>query len=145
MLASLLASLVSGHTATAFANAKKAFVAYVLAFAAAVFGAVFLVVALYVWAAQRYGSLDAAIWIGVAFLVLAAIIVGIHKLAASIRARREARRRKADFTAAGVAATVAVLPSLMRRKRGAALLLAPVVGLAAYVAYRLTSNSDPED
>ena len=52
------------------------------------------------------------------FVVLAILILIVHRLTAGVRARRAADRRKADLTAVGVAAALAVLPGLLRGKGG---------------------------
>ena len=143
MLASLLAGLVSSRTASVVQRARRAAVAYVLAGLAAFCGTIFLVVGLFIWASERYGDLESALGIGVGFLFIAGMILIIHRIASGIRASREARRRKSDMTAAGVATAIALLPTLLRGKGGLGLLLGPAAALLAYAIYR--ENAGPND
>lgn len=145
MLARLLASFASGETVIAVRRARRALVAYVMAAVAALCGVGFLIGAFYIWASERYGPIEAALWIGGGFVALAIVIVAVHRLAGGIRARRTADRRKADLTAVGVAAALAVLPSLLRGRAGLGMLLAPAIALAAYAIYRENSKPKPRD
>ena len=145
MLASLIASIASGQTAAAVIRARRAAVAYAMAGLAMLCGAGFLLFALYIWAAHRYGPLEAALGMGGSFIVLAGIILVVHRIASAARARREAERRKSDLTAVGVAAALAFLPGLLRSKAGLGALLAPAVALAAYAIYRENSLRDDPD
>src|SRR3990170_1165178 len=142
MLASLIASLASGETMVAMRRARRAAITYVLAGIAGLVGVGFLVGALYMWLSERYGRLETAIGFGVGFIVLAALILLVHRLTATSRARRAAERRKADLTAMGVAAALAALPGLMRSRAGLGTLLAPALAVVVYAIYR--ENSKPE-
>ncbi len=143
MFASLIAGIASNRAAVAVRRARRAAIAYAMAALAALCGAVFLIVALYVWAAGRYGPVEAALGIGGGFLVLAALIVILHRMTGGIRRKREVQRRKIDMNAAGVATAVALLPTLLRSKAGIGALLVPAVAFAAYAIYR--ENSGPKD
>jgi undecaprenyl pyrophosphate phosphatase UppP len=143
MLASLVASIASGQTVAAVKRARRAAIAYAIAALAFACGAGFLLAAFYIWAAQRYGAIEAALGIGGSFIVLAGIILIAHRIAASARARREAVQRKSDLAAVGVATALALLPGLFRGKARLGVLLGPVVALAAYAIYR--ENSGPDD
>ena len=105
----------------------------------------FFIGAFYIWAAERYGPIEAALWIGGGFVALAILILIVHRLMAGLRARRAADRRKADLTAVGVAAALAVLPSLLRGKASLGVLLAPAIALAALAIYRENSRPPPTD
>jgi undecaprenyl pyrophosphate phosphatase UppP len=145
MLASLIASLASGETLIAVRRARRAAIAYFLAALATLCGFGFFVAALYIWAAQRYGLIEAALWMGGGFIVLALIILIGHRVTAGAQARRAADRRKADLTAVGVATALAVLPGLFRVRGGLGVLLAPAIGLVAYAIYRENSKPGPTD
>lgn len=146
MLASLIASVVSGQTEAVVNRTRRALVAYILAALAVTCGLGFLLAALYIWLAARYGSIEAALGMGVAFMIVAGLIVVGHRVAATVRARRAAERRKADLSAVGVATAVALLPALLRSKAGLGVLLGPAVALAIYAIYRENSKPvDPED
>lgn len=143
MLASLLAGLVSGETALAVRRARRSAIAYAVAGFFGLCGVGFLVVALYLWAAVRYGAIEAALAIGGGFLLLAIIVLLVHRLTAGSRRRRAAERRRSDVTALGVAAGLTVLPTLLRGRGGLGLLLAPAAALAAYAIYRENTRKRP--
>lgn len=116
---------------------------YGLAAILALSGIGFLIGAAYIWLAARYGPLATSLGFGLGFLVLAALIVLIDRLTTGMRARRRARRRKADMTALGVTAALALLPALAKSKGGMA--LAPVIALVAYAVYRENMGSGPRN
>ncbi|TJV06604.1 MAG: hypothetical protein E5Y12_04260 [Mesorhizobium sp.] len=147
LLASLLSGFASGETMAALRRARTAAIVYALAALAALCGLGFLVGAAYIWAAARYGSLAAALGFGVGFLVVAGLVLLIHRLMSGARARRAAKRRKTDMKAIGVTAALALLPTLLKGtgglkgKGGLGIILGPAVALAAYAIYR--ENSKP--
>lgn len=143
MLASLISGLASGETVAAIRRARTAAIVYMLATLAALCGLGFLVGAAYIWTAIRYGSFAAASGFGAGFLVLAGLILLIYQISAGSRARRRAQRRNADLKAIGIAAALAVLPTLLKGKGGLGVLLGPAVALAAYAIYR--ENVKPDD
>ena len=143
LLASLLSGFASGETVAAIRRARTAAIVYTLAALAAFCGLGFLVGAAYIWAAARYGSFAAALGFGVGFLVIAGLVLLIHRLMSGARARRAARRRNADMKALGITAAIAVLPTLLKGKGGLGVILGPAVALAAYAIYR--ENVKPED
>ena len=143
MLASLIASIASSETGYVIRRARGAVIAYVAAALLGLCGLGFLVGAAFVWAAQRYGTLEAAIGFGIGFLVLAAVILLVHRLASVARAREDKRRRRADLAALGMSAVLAALPTLLRSKGGIGAVLGPAVALAAYAIYR--ENRKPDD
>jgi hypothetical protein len=143
LLASLLSGFASGETVAAIRRARTAAIVYVLAALAAFCGLGFLVGAAYIWAAARYGSFAAALGFGVGFLVIAGLVLLVHRLMSGARARRAARRRNADMKALGITAAIAVLPTLLKGKGGLGVILGPAVALAAYAIYR--ENVKPDD
>lgn len=143
LLASLLSGFASGETVAAIRRARTAAIVYTLAALAAFCGLGFLVGAAYIWAAARYGSFAAALGFGVCFLVIAGLVLLVHRLMSGARARRTARRRNADMKALGITAAIAVLPTLLKGKGGLGVILGPAVALAAYAIYR--ENVKPDD
>jgi ABC-type uncharacterized transport system permease subunit len=139
MLASLIASFASGEVMNVVRRAKSAAIAYLLASVFALVGIGFLIGALFTWAARRFGTIEAAIGFGVAFFLIAIVVLLVHSIASRSRARRT-RRRSVDLaTVAGVAA-VSVLPVLLKSRAG---LVAPLVALAAYAIYRENRKDKP--
>jgi hypothetical protein len=141
-LGSLIAGLASGETAAIVRRARWAALVYAVAGLAGLCGIGFLIGACYIWTSRHYGSLHAAFGFGIGFLALAGLVVLIFRLSARLRARKRAKQRRSDMTAIGVTAALAVLPSLLRGKRGIGLLVAPAVALAAYAIYR--ENNEPD-
>ncbi|MER8490688.1 hypothetical protein NKI51_18610 [Mesorhizobium australicum] len=146
LLASLLSGFASGETVAALRRARTAAIVYTLAALAAFCGIGFLIGAAYIWTSARYGSLAAALGFGVGFLVIAGLVLLIHRLMSGTRIRREARRRKTDMKAIGITAALAVLPTLLKGglkgKGGLGIIVGPAVALAAYAIYRENVKSD---
>jgi hypothetical protein len=135
MLATLIASVLSGEASDAFARSRRAFVAYALAALLALVGVGFLVGAFYIVLARRVGSLEASLWLGGGAIALSLVIVVFHKIIASVRARRTARRRRTEITAVASAAAIATLPALLGKGRGM-VLLAPALAAIGYAIWR---------
>ena len=106
-LATLIASIASGEAADAAGRARRAVVAYAMAGLLAFAGLVFLTVAGFIALADRIGPLAAALWMGGGFLLVALVIVLVHRIAASMRARSAARRRRSEASAMASAAAIA--------------------------------------
>lgn len=139
-LASLLISLVTGEAGTAARHIRGAAIAYGLTLLAALTGVSFLLLAAYLWAATRFGAINAALGFGAGFLVLAGIVLLVYRVTARKRARRRAERRKSDLTALAIAAGFAALPELLRSKNGLSVLLGPLAAFLAYAVYRENSG-----
>jgi uncharacterized membrane protein (DUF485 family) len=143
MLASLIGAFISGEAMNVARRAKAAAIAYVLAAILFLAGLAFLVGAGYVAAARHFGSISAAVGFGVGFLVLGAIVLGIHAITASAR-RRQKNRRGIDLAAIAGAAAVSGLPLLFKRG-GLAGLMAPLLALLAFAVYRENRSEPPDD
>jgi hypothetical protein len=143
MLASLIAGLATGETLAALRRVRRAAVAYLLAGVLAFFGVIFLLVAGTIWAARRYGAIEATLGIGAAFLLLSIVIVVVHKITSRVRAKAAVRQRNRDFAKAAVAAGIAVAPALLSGRAGKAALLAPAIAAVAYAIYRENSKPPP--
>jgi hypothetical protein len=147
-LVSLISALASGEAMAAVHRARTTAILYGLAGVFALCGVGFLIGAAYIWLAARYGPLATSLGFGIGFLVLAGLILVIHKLTTSMRSRRRARRRKADMTALGVTAALALLPALAKSKGGLGAVIAPALAVVAYAIYRENTKPpkpDPED
>ncbi|RWL96287.1 MAG: phage holin family protein [Mesorhizobium sp.] len=142
-LVSLMSALASGEAMAALQRARITAIIYGLAAIFALCGVGFLIGAAYIWLAARYGPLATSLGFGIGFLVLAGLIIVIHKLTASARAKRRARRRQADMTAVGVTAALALLPALARSKGGLAAIAAPALAVVAYAIYRENTRPPP--
>lgn len=142
-LVSLISALASGEVLAALQRARMTAILYGLAAIFAVCGVGFLIAAAYIWLASRYGPLATSLGFGIGFLVVAGLILVIHKLTASMRGKRRARRRQADMTAVGVTAALALLPALARSKGGLAAIAAPALAVVAYAIYRENTKPTP--
>lgn len=145
MLASLIAAFASGETVQAARRFRRAAIVYLLAAIAATVGLGFLVGAGFVAAAGRHGTIEAALAFGTAFLVVAALVVVIHRISSGVHASRVARRRSTDLATIGVAAALAMLPSLLRGKGGLGVLVGPALAAAAYAIYKENRKPAPKD
>ena len=145
MLASLLTAFASNEALHAARQARRAAIAYLAAALAALAGLGFLVGAAYVHAAERYGTVNAALAFAGGFFLLALLIVLIHKIASGTRARAIARQRPVELKTIGAAAALTVLPMLLRSKGGLATLFGPAVAMALYAIYRENFESDEKD
>jgi hypothetical protein len=143
-LVSLISALVSGEAMAAVHRARTTAILYGLAAVFALCGVGFLIGAAYIWLAARYGPLATSLGFGIGFLVLAGLVLVIHKLTTSMRSRRRARRRQADMTALGVTAALALLPALAKSKGGlGAAVIAPALAVVAYAIYRENAKPKP--
>jgi len=146
MIASLIASFASGETMHLLRRARRAAIAFVLAGAAILCALGFFIGAGYIWTARRLGSLEATLAFGVGFLVLAGIVLLIHKLMGDGgRRQREIRRRNKELTAVAAASALAVLPTLLRSRVGVGVLLMPAAALLAHAIYRENAARPPRD
>ncbi|TGP53805.1 phage holin family protein [bacterium M00.F.Ca.ET.230.01.1.1] len=142
-LVSLISALVSGEAMAALQRARMTAILYGLAAIFALCGVGFLLGAAYIWVAARYGPLATSLGFGIGFLVIAGLIVVIHKLTTSMRSRRRARRRQADMTALGITAALALLPALAKSKGGLGAVVAPALAVVAYAIYRENAKPNP--
>lgn len=146
MLASLIA-FASGESAEIVRRLRRAALVYALAGFAILAAVVFLIAAAYLYAARHYGTIEAAVGFAAGFLVVALLLVAVHRITARVHARRVAKRRSGDLVTLGGAAAVALLPMLpaLFRRRGAAAgaLLVPLAALAVYAIYKENSGPGP--
>ncbi|MBZ9818800.1 phage holin family protein [Mesorhizobium sp. CA4] len=141
MLVSLVSALASGEAMAALQKAKTTAIFYGVAAVFALCAVGFLIGAVYIWLAARYGPLATSLGFGIGFLVLAGLTLVIHKLTTSMRSRRRAKRRQADMTALGVTAALALLPALAKGKGGA--IIAPALAVLAYAICRENAKPKP--
>lgn len=145
MLAALLGSLASGEVALALRRAKLAAVVYGLAAICLLCGLGFLIGAGYIYAAERYGSLYAALGFGGGFILLALILLLIFKLTGRRRARRRSAFRRSEVSALAAASGIAVASNLLRSRAGIGILATPLIGLIAYQIIKENSRRSPDD
>jgi len=145
LLATLVASVVSGEATDAMARARRAAVAYVLAGLLALCGVGFLIGAGYMALADEVGSIFAALWFAGGFFVLALIILLVQRIGARARARNMAKRRSSDMKAVASAAALAALPTLLAGRGKVALLVLPALAAFAYGIWRENAPRDRDE
>ncbi len=133
MLGTLIASIASGELAASLERAKGAAVAYLMAALASFFGLVFLLVAAFIFAADRYGALTAAIGFGVGFFVVALLVIIVHRMQTRRVVRRARRRHGSEARALAATAAIAFAPAIIARARLPFVL--PVLGAIGYAIY----------
>lgn len=138
MLGTLIASLMATETASAIAAVRRAAIAYGLAALLVLVAVGFGIGAAYIVAADRWGDWQAALGFGGAALLVAVVILMVHRIASGVRARRVQQRRKIETRTVAATAAVALLPLLLRRGGGIGIggLLLPLAGLAAFQIFR---------
>lgn len=145
MLASLIASIATGETLSALSRMRRAALVYGIAALAMFLGFLFLIGAAYLFAAERLGAVQAALWFGGGFVLAGVLVVAIQRGARRIQSRRAARRRSTDMKAYAGAAALALLPMLLKSKSGWTSLVAPVLAVAAYAIYKENGKAEVED
>lgn len=143
MLGSLISTILAGEALDAARRARSAAIAYAFAGLLGLVGVGFLVGAGFVAAARRFGTIEAALAFGFAFLVVALAVIAIHAMTVKRRRKAAAGRRTGDIaTIAGVAA-VTLLPTLLRGRSAVGGIAAAALGILAYGIYR--ENTRPKD
>jgi len=134
MFARLFALLATGEAAAIKRRLRTAIVFYAAAVSTAFMALVFLVLSAYLWAASHWGATRTAMWFGIGFLLLSAVIFIAYRVTARAR-RRAAMGKRAETMMVGASA-LAMLPSLVGRRARWTMPLILLAGLAGYAAYR---------
>jgi len=145
-VAQLLTLLLAGEASDLKRRLQSALITYAVAAVAGLLALIFLVVALYIAAAFRWGAMEAAIGFAVFFALIALIVFTTHKLSRRAYRRQQQLRRAEQATLAASASAAAAIPALLGKKTMAAnaalLLLAGVGGYAAYRQFEQRSRKD---
>lgn len=147
MLGTLIAAIFSGEAAGLFGRARRAAIVYIIAGACVVIGLGFFIGALYIWLADKYGSLETALGFGAAFILIAGVTMAINAMVARAARKTAASRRRSEMATIAATAAISVLPGLLRGKvTPLSILVAPII---AYLAYswlqRPPTPDDPHD
>jgi len=142
MLTTLITGLVSGEAAESLGRMRKALVMYIIAGALLLCGVTFLLLAAFIAAARRFGAFEAALGFGGAFVLVALLVLLIHRLSAKSKAKKAAQRRQSEMAAVASAAAVAALPTLLSSSKGrSAALLAPALAALGWAIWRENTRS----
>lgn len=131
MLKSLVSVLVSGEVKELTSRISSAAILYVLAGLFAIVGIGFLVGAGFVLAAERYGTIEAALGFGLGFLAVAVVLLIINSALAKAWKRRRREERAGELKALAIAALLGTVPGLLKTRGGLAGILVPIIGLVA--------------
>lgn len=132
MLTSLIGTVLSGQAAAMAQRMKVSAIVYAVLGVFGLIGCFFLLLAGYLFAAERIGAVAAALWFGGSFLVAALTGLFIFWTTAGLRARRLQEQRKNDLTGVAAATALAALPSLLARTNVVGLAAIPFLAAAGY-------------
>jgi hypothetical protein len=145
MLRGLIAMVLSGEARRFAGRARSAALLYLLAFLAFAIGAGFLVGACFVLAAERFGTVNAAVAFGLGFGAAGLASLIVNALMARAWRRRREREKASEWQALAMTAALALLPSLVRSRAGKAGLILPVLGLIALRILDENRKPDKDD
>jgi chromate transport protein ChrA len=126
LLAPFLTSLAAGEVGLAVDRVKRRAVFLTFVGILGVIGVIFLLVAGYIALAERYGELQAALYIGAGAIVLAIVLYIIMKISDSMTRKRQKDRAKVDTSALLTIAALAAAPAVLR-SRSLLMLAIPVI------------------
>lgn len=138
MILALISRLFVGEAGIFVARLKRLFGLYVMLAIFAILTIVFLLIALFVWSSQNFGSLNTAlIFAGVAFVFVVILSIMLSLARRKPKTDTEERLQRDIASIAGVAAlsNAPQLVKAMRQKRG--LIILPVAAAGFYGLYRL--------
>ncbi|RST85094.1 hypothetical protein EJC49_17630 [Aquibium carbonis] len=146
MIGPLVAAIASANAPRMARRLRRAVIDYAIAGVAFVLGIGFLLVAAFIWAARRWGGLEAAIGFGLGFLLLSVLTLMVHRMVTARRLRRLAERQKADqVRSMATAAAVAAVPALIRQVGIVGSLALPLAALAAYAIWQENRPRTPDE
>jgi len=142
LLGTLISAVVSGEAADAAGRAKRAAIVYLLAALLSLTGLGFLLAAAFMVTARAIGHIPAALTFGGGALLIAIVIVMVHRIQAQRERLRAAERRRTELKSLLSVSAVAMLPTLLSRG-GLRMLAVPAIAAAAYAIYRENARPRP--
>lgn len=137
MLGSIFDMITNLDAARTARRIRRAVLDFALAGVAFLLGFGFLIAAGFIYVAERYGSFYAALWFGLGFLAISAVILVVHRTISAMRARRRKREERSDqFRSMATAAAVAAAPALIRSAGWVGTVAIPLAAIAAYAIYQ---------
>ncbi|QDY99815.1 hypothetical protein FQ775_05180 [Nitratireductor mangrovi] len=145
MLRSLVEMLAGLDAQRAARRFRRAVIDFAFAGAALVLGLGFLVAAAFLFVVERYGPLYTTTGFGIGFIVLAGLILIVHRMIVGIQARRRAEEKRAEQVKSfATTAALAALPAIVRSSGVVGQVVIPLVAIAAYAIYRENVDSDED-
>ena len=146
MIGTLLATLLSFNAPRMARRLRRSAIDYAIAGVALVLGLGFLLGAAVIWAAERWGGFEAALGFGIGFTALAVITMMVHRFIVAKTARRRAEEQRAEqMRAMAAAATIAAIPTVVRKAGIAGSIILPLAALAGYVLWQMKKPDDPDE
>ena len=138
----MLAGLDAKRAARRF---RRAVIDFALAGAALLLGLGFLIAAAFIFVSERYGALYTTAGFGVGFIVLAGLILIVHRMIVGLQMRRRAEEKRAEQVKSfAMTAALAALPSIIRSRSLVGQIAIPLAAIAAYAIYRENIDDDDE-
>lgn len=138
MLRTVLMALAGAGLRGKVKQLKRAMVFYTVAGVAFVFAILFLLVAGFIFFAERHGALVTALGFGGAFLLIAIVTMAIYGLGGrSVTSRRKVEEERAEqMRAIATAAAIGAAPAIIRSTGIVGAIVLPLAAAAAYAIYR---------
>jgi hypothetical protein len=144
MLRSVLLAIAGANLRRKVDQLRRAALFYTLAGAAFVLGLVFLLIAAYIFFAERYGALPAALGFAGGLIVLALLILAIHSLGGSRPSPRLEKEERADqMKAMATAVAIGAVPAIIRSTGIVGALVLPAIAVVGYAIYKENKAPPP--
>lgn len=144
-LLALIGTIASGEASDAIARARRAAMVYGLAAIFLTLGLVFLLIAAFIALAREIGTLDTSLWFGGGFVVVALVIILIHRVVSKARTRRLARQRQAEIKSIVSTAAITLIPMLLASRTGSIAVLGPLAAALGYGVWKENARRTPSD
>ncbi|MEP4419958.1 MAG: hypothetical protein ABJ354_00840, partial [Nitratireductor sp.] len=103
------------------------------------------IAAAFIFMSERYGALYTTAGFGVGFIVLAGLILIVHRMIVGLQMRRRAEEKRAEQVKSfAITAALAALPSIIRSRSLVGQIAIPLAAIAAYAIYRESIDDGDE-
>lgn len=137
MLRTVLLTVAGANLRKRMMEWRRAAVFGAVAGVAMLIGVLFLLLAAFIFAAERYGALEAALGFGAGFVVLAALVHLVGRLRTGSGALRTQQEERAELVkSVATAAAIGAAPVVIRSLGTVGSIVLPIVAVAAYAIYR---------
>lgn len=137
MLRTVLLAVAGANLRRKVDQLRRAALFYVLAGITFALGLVFLLIAAFIFFAERYGALPAALGFGGGFVMLAVLILAIYSLSGNRPSPRLEREERADqMKAMATAVAIGAAPAILRSTGILGAVVLPAIAVLGYAIYR---------